>query len=552
MFSKIINQIDRWGTILLVFLIPWQARIIFRQGFLAGAPSEPQTVSLYAFEVIILAMLVIRLFALTGGKRKYALRAINKVFVAFSAFILIAIFSVIVSLDPLATIVVSLHLLEAMALFFIIVTAPCEREARFAFLAAAVVQSLAAVAEFIIGRVPGGTLLGMSAQSPLTAGVSVVEAGGMRLLRAYGSLPHPNILGGMIVAAVLLSRSLFRRVSVIGAATYIILTVGLFLSFSRLAWVALAAGLAVQWLFARRDRIFAVNAGIVVAVFALLAGFFWPFLFARVSATGRLEEKSVDTRITSLQDGFKLILARPLAGVGAGAFTTAVYQSINSNRGAYGYEPSHNVFVLEFAEIGLFGLIVFLILFYDLTLMAWGSGKPGLAAALIVLASGDHWPVTTFAGTMIFFAAWALSLRGCNDGKITHKSGAVILSEKDPSKILLLYRDGAEYCDWTFPKGHMEVAESYEDTMRREVWEETGLVVDVIRQLPNREYVTGHGHDALAHFFLVRSLDDSKLRVEPSHPNNKLEWVAIAKVESRLTFENLKEYFRKIRPEVQL
>jgi 8-oxo-dGTP pyrophosphatase MutT (NUDIX family)/O-antigen ligase len=552
MFAKIIAQIDRWGTMLLVFLIPWQARIIFRQGFLAGAPSEPQTVSLYALEVGILIMLIIRLFALTGGKRKYALRAINKIFVAFAAFILISIFSVIVSFDPLATIVASLHLLEGMALFFIIVTAPCEREARFAFLAAALVQSAVAIGEFIYGYVPGGTILGMSAQSAQTAGASVVEAGAMRILRAYGTLPHPNILGGMIVAAILLSRSLFRRVSVLSTAAYIVLATGLFLTFSRLAWIALAAGLILQWFFARRDRVFLANAGIVIAVLALLAGFFWPFLFVRVSATGRLEQKSVDARITSLQDGYKLIVARPLAGSGAGAMTAAVFQSVDSHRGAYGYEPAHNVFVLEFAEIGLFGLIIFLILFYDLTLMAWASGKPGLAAALIVFAAGDHWPVTTFAGVMIFFAAWALSLRGCNDGKITHKSGAIIFSEKDSSKILLLYRDGPGYCDWTFPKGHMEVAESYEDAMRREVWEETGLVVDIICQLPNREYVTGHGHDALAHFFLVRSLDDSKLRVEPLHPNNKLAWAPVAEVESRLTFENLKEYFRKIKPEIQL
>ena len=44
--AKILEKLDRWGTVLLIFLIPWQARIILRQGYLAGAPSEPRTVSI--------------------------------------------------------------------------------------------------------------------------------------------------------------------------------------------------------------------------------------------------------------------------------------------------------------------------------------------------------------------------------------------------------------------------------------------------------------------------------------------------------------------------
>ena len=34
--GKIVEQIDRWGTVLLIYLIPWQARFIFSQGYLAG------------------------------------------------------------------------------------------------------------------------------------------------------------------------------------------------------------------------------------------------------------------------------------------------------------------------------------------------------------------------------------------------------------------------------------------------------------------------------------------------------------------------------------
>lgn len=549
--AKILEKLDRWGTVLLIFLIPWQARIILRQGYLAGAPSEPRTVSIFAFEILLLAVLVVRFSVLSGGRREYVLRAVNKPFAAFSAVIVLAFFSIVISQDRTATIIQLVRLLEGMALFFAIVTAPREREARIAFVAAAVIQSLIAVAELVFGHIPGSTLLGVSAQSPAAAGASVVEAGAMRLLRAYGTLPHPNILGGMLAAAILLARPLYYRVSVKNIAVSVVLSAGLFLTFSRLAWIALAVGLVVQLIFACRDRVFLVHIGAILSVFVIMSGLFWPFMAARVTAVGRLETKSVATRVASLSDAVTLIKAHPLSGVGAGAFTAAVF-AIDPGRGAYGYEPAHSVFALTFAELGIFGFALALVLFYNLIILAWRSGKPGLAAALVILAAGDHWPVTTMAGVMIYFAAWALSLRGGCDGKITHKSGAVILSEKDPSKVLLLYRDGSDYCDWTFPKGHMEAGESYEEAMRREIWEETGLVVDIIDRLPNREYTTGHGHEAVAHFFLVRSLDDGKLRLERGHSKNKLEWVPIANAEERLSFENMKEYFRKIRPQLKI
>jgi len=69
---KIIEQIDRWGTILLIYLIPWQARLIFSQGYLAGVPSEPQTRSLFAVEVLIAAMVIIRFSAIAIEKERVA------------------------------------------------------------------------------------------------------------------------------------------------------------------------------------------------------------------------------------------------------------------------------------------------------------------------------------------------------------------------------------------------------------------------------------------------------------------------------------------------
>ena len=554
--SKLVEQIDRWGTVLLVYLIPWQARIIFSQGYLAGVPSEPQTRSLFAVELMIAAMLIVRFAAMRIEKervvrnRYYSLVADTKTLFAAGALAVLAAFSIIVSLDQAAAIFAALHIIEGLAIFLLVLTAPSEREARLAFLVSALVQSAIAIEQVFFQRIYPDTWVGVAAHFPEISGTSVVEAAGERFLRAYGTLPHPNILGGMIVVAILSSRPLWRRFSVYNVFVYLLLSAGLFFSFSRLAWLALAVGLFSQWLYARRDGIFIKNAAVIAAAMLMMSALFTPLVLARVSSTGRLETMSIDARVSSLSDAWKLIVREPFTGVGAGNFTAAILQRVDPVRSGYALEPAHSAFVDVFSEIGFFGFLLFVWLMYLLAVSAWRSGKIGLACALIVLALADHWAWTTFAGIIVFWAGWGLTRRGCCDEGVVQKAGAIILSHDDPKKILLLYRAGPHYDDWTFSKGHMEPGESREDTARREVMEETGLAIDLLAPLPDRSYTTGNGHKATAHFFLARSRDDSTLRPEPGFPGNALKWVALDEVEAILSFDNMKEYFRGIKNKI--
>lgn len=126
--------------------------------------------------------------------------------------------------------------------------------------------------------------------------------------------------------------------------------------------------------------------------------------------------------------------------------------------------------------------------------------------------------------------------------KNIQKAGAIILSNDDNSKIALLYRGKQK--DWSFPKGHAEEGENPTETMIREIKEETGLSVIILRELPDSRYIHPDGSNILTKMFLVRSIDDSTLKTE--HDSDIIEWVPINKVSSRLSYNNLKEYFEKV------
>ncbi len=122
------------------------------------------------------------------------------------------------------------------------------------------------------------------------------------------------------------------------------------------------------------------------------------------------------------------------------------------------------------------------------------------------------------------------------------KAGAIILSSNEKNKIALLYR--AKQNNWSFPKGHIEEGENPEEAMIREIKEETGLTISIIKPLPNIEYNYPNGEEISLKMFLVVSVDDTNLKLE--FEGDKIEWTSFDKVIERLSHENLREYFKSV------
>jgi len=118
-----------------------------------------------------------------------------------------------------------------------------------------------------------------------------------------------------------------------------------------------------------------------------------------------------------------------------------------------------------------------------------------------------------------------------------------------PEFLLLHYKAG----HWGFPKGHVEQGETEEQTMRREVCEET--TIEQIKIIPGfrqeTKYFFRRGRETVfkeVSFYLVEALGGN---VKISHEHKGFEWLSFEKALERLTFENTKKVLEKARSFMQ-
>ena len=238
------------------------------------------------------------------------------------------------------------------------------------------------------GDIHGSTLLGIAPHVLSAGGTSVVEVAGRRIMRAYGTFPHPNIFGAYLaitIALVLRERERWANYALV------ILGFVLALTFSRGAIIAVVVYFVVVMLSKAKHpgvkdpslalRMTAVTVGLILGI-ALFA----PAYGVRVGAEqGRLETKSVDERVQSLKSGWRLFQSQPLVGVGVLQSVPTLAQN-DTSEPVWSFESAHFLPLLMLAEWGILGAILF---FAFIALEIKREMIP-LAILLVALACFDH------------------------------------------------------------------------------------------------------------------------------------------------------------------
>jgi hypothetical protein len=206
--------------------------------------------------------------------------------------------------------------------------------------------------------------------NPANSGVSIVQADGVRWLRPYGLLPHPNILAGYLSVGLLASSALVlsnqKLIHWIGITVFLFGLWMLLLTFSRAAWIAFAAGgfalLPLVWerLRARELRLtVGVFVVLVMMVGSLFVVIYRPYLAARTGEGDESTElRSISDRLVYTEMAYRAIGESPILGVGMGNFPwrASYYLSLTDYdlRG----QPVHQIFLSAWADLGVVGFVL--------------------------------------------------------------------------------------------------------------------------------------------------------------------------------------------------
>lgn len=449
LFIKKMNIIIKYGLYLLVFLLPIQTRWIIRTGELG----EYGTVSLYGTDLVLIILIVLFIiykFQTNSKSKILNFKQIPKIWWSIAGLDLMIFVSIFFAQDKLVAIYGYARFLLGVGLFWLIVSASYNKvKLVYSLLAGMFLQSCLGIWQFLTQSDFACKWLGMAVHSAGDLGVSVIETlSGERWLRAYGGLGHPNVLGGLLVVGLLLllwlfiinpkfqilnnkriQNSKFQITNLILFFIFCFLLSALFFTFSRGAWAGLIAGLLVILVMAvvrknllQQKKLLQIIFVSAVLIF-ILFNQFSDLALTRLSKDTRLEIKSNVERVESYRDSWELIKDNWLFGAGIGNYTLEIKNQkskIKSHMPSWHYQPAHNVFLLVWAEIGIIGLLFFilipLLIIHNLLFKNNLRGndlniKFSLLAAILPMLLVDHWWWSLHFGVLFFWLVMGLIIK---------------------------------------------------------------------------------------------------------------------------------------------
>lgn len=406
------NKIVPFILPVIFFLLPWQTRYIFTEHTIVGEVFQYGIVSLFAVELLVV------LAYLLYGRLQIA-KQFQKI--VSSTFLLmgISLASALWAINFDLALGQFVHILVALMLFLLLL----DGRTNLQYVAIGLITGLMipiglGVWQVVVGTSGASTLFGLAFRDAQTLGDAVITLeNGTRILRSYGSFSHPNIFGGYLVVG-LLSLLLVRlglyppakpdpappgflkeqegvagRVQkIFWPTTFAFLLIGLIITYSQSAWIAIIVALVcgslliffyshldVQSNFASRKltsslsklrstsrwtlRNFCEEGDRSSRSMSLIAGIFSTFVILG-SIFGVLTlnsigagQSSITERATQYQEWPQVVSDFWMFGSGLGNYTYAI-EAFDNAREWWQYQPVHNTPMLIIGELGIVGLIL--------------------------------------------------------------------------------------------------------------------------------------------------------------------------------------------------
>lgn len=238
------------------------------------------------------------------------------------------------------------------------------------------------------------------------------------LKRACGTFLHPNVFGGFMMMAVLITYHLTTLIQErwkrgLFFMAIFFQTFTLFLSFSRAALIALLFA-TFLWLFLRRrEKQVVKSVGSVFVLSSLLSLFLLlPALQDRGGVVNYNEVAQVSDqgRVIFHDIAFEMVKKHPWFGVGYNNYTLRMQEFSSVKLQPVQFFPVHNIYLLVAAEEGLIGLLLFLLFVGAVVVNALKGGISCSGISLLAIFSGflfiggcDFYLIGSQHGKLMFF-----------------------------------------------------------------------------------------------------------------------------------------------------
>jgi hypothetical protein len=430
---RYVPHATQYLLLLLIVSIPFSVRYLFSStwNFQTGAYSDFTSISIYMSDLVIVAIFIFFIFSL---KRFYISNTLPKFWLYVSCgaigWLALELFLNLQNPDLPLQRYFTLRFIVLIVLAYIISQIRVSREKiAIIFISLGVMQSLIAIYQFYLQKSVGLYFLGESHLDPNTLGIAKIVSHGTKLIRAYGTFPHPNLLSAFLVIALSFNLYLIAIYYQIprGKWLYIPLALnifGLFLTLSRGGILALVVALALLSINLIIKKQFDTFKRLIVPPVTLIfisAIILFPYLSTRTTIT----DNSTKERLFYDQIGEKIISNKPYIGIGPGTSVLHMEQYSEEKLEPWQIQPIHNYFLISWAEWGIGSILLLLAIIYPICLLfmrkfeLWELILGSIGVSLLFLFLLDHYFYTIWPTQVLLWVIIGFMLREITYDKLS-------------------------------------------------------------------------------------------------------------------------------------
>ncbi|MEK9157977.1 MAG: hypothetical protein AAB638_02210 [Patescibacteria group bacterium] len=417
-----LKKLEDWLFYIFLFAIPISIRHIF--GYEPFDFTEWTAVYVYVTDLLVLTLFGFWICS----KPKIQIKKADWFLISF---VIVAGLSITNAKDVQTSIFQWLKLLEGFALYFYVKDYALKRftlaHAFEVIVLTGAFQSVIAIIQFIKQGSLGLSYLGESVLAPGMTGIAAFYVEGIKIMRAYGTLPHSNVLAIYLFIALgaFYSIAIYQKRRWWWHVLHVLILWAFLLTFSRTIIGLWFIAFIIHLLFIRFYRPFHKEFWqdsemrkrslkifwTTVTVGAIFVSMYGSYVVNRSSIS--TSDEAVQLRILYNQESLKSV--QNWLGLGIGNFVPWLQnQDLHLNRNLY--QPVHNVYLLIYSEVGV-GLALFIIflaiLLYDFynrlgfrKLYHFSLGL--VVMAILVVGLFDHFLWTIQSGRIVFWLALGL------------------------------------------------------------------------------------------------------------------------------------------------